>query len=173
MVQRSINNFYEFKFKLLQELTSEKFNFKEAFVVTSVAKAEDLTLMISGDKNASVMISIPNDIKLFQTENYLTSNNADWEVESMDNIAAIHIDNTGGQLFFKAQKLEASSQGKELIRNYMRNNLPESIQENAANILRFVPTQILPSNEIFPAKTHDLFHFREMNLNDISVFFSE
>ncbi|MFK8006912.1 MAG: hypothetical protein AB8H03_11095 [Saprospiraceae bacterium] len=171
---RSIENFYEFKFKLLQYLTSEKFSFKEIFVVTSIAKAQNYTLLISSGSNAQMVIDATEEsTEAPQSLFGLIGNKIKTEVTQLDNIHTAHINKEGGQFFFRAQKLKASHQGKEIVRKYLIESLPESVKKNAENILEFVPTQILPSVNIFPAKVHELFDFRRMNLDDISMFFGE
>ncbi len=170
---RSIKNFYDFKFKLLQELASEKFSFKEIFVVTSIAQVETYSLLIASGNDATALVSakeekdIPRDLK------DLTKDKFKGEIQDMKSIHVAHISDKGGQMFFKAQKMEASHQGKEIVRNYLAENLPESMQKHAANIIRYSPTQVMPSIDIYPKEVHRLFDFREMNLNDVSKFFGE
>lgn len=74
-----------------------------------------------------------------------------------------------GSIFFKAQKLEVSHQGVEKISDYIVKELPESMKKIKHNILQDAPTQVLPSLEIFPAKVHGLFHFREMKMDDFII----
>lgn len=171
--ERSITNFSDFRFKLLQFLASEKFSFKEIFVMTSVAKVDDYAMMVAAQDSASAMISIPSDADMPHNLIQLANIQPHWRIEYMNNISTFHIAQTGDQMFFKAQKLEASDHGKEIIKKHIAQNLPESMQEQVYNILRFSPTEVLPTNELFPAKVHELFHFREMNLNDVSMFLGE
>lgn len=171
--EKCISNFHDFSFKLLQFLASEKFSFKEIFVLTSVAKVDDYAMMVASAANASAMISIDSQAKVPHNLSAFAKLPPSFQIEYMNQISTFHISEKGNQMFFKAQKLEASSHGKELIKKYINEQLPESMKAQAANILRFAPTEVLPANELFPSKVHELFRFRGMNLNDVSMFLGE
>lgn len=171
--QRSIKNFYEFKFKLLQELAAEKFSFKEVFVVTSMAKVETYSLLISSGNEAYAGISAKEEKDIPRNLKDLTRDEFKGEITDLKSIHVADISAKGGQLFFQAQKMEVSDQGKEIVRKYLLDNLPESMRKHTANILQYSPTQVLPAINIFPSSIHDLFNFRDMNLDDISLFLGE
>ncbi|MTB52084.1 hypothetical protein [Lewinella sp. W8] len=164
---RSIENFYEFKFKLLQQLASEKFNFKEIYVVTSVMKAEAFTLLTAEDDDATLEVFFEGDHQSGVTAEDLTKGETKPKISSMKGVASPLIKEVDGAFFFKAQRLEVSTQGKEIVSKHILSQLPESMQKHRSEILRYVPTQVLPSNDIYPAKVHELFHWREMNLDDL------
>jgi len=105
--------------------------------------------------------------------NDLTKEKYKGVIQDMKSLHAAHINDKGGQMFFRAQKMEASHQGKEIVRKYLSENLPNSMQKHTADIIRYSPTQVLPSIDIYPAEVHKLFDFREMNLDDVSKFFGE
>jgi hypothetical protein len=171
ILHRSIENFYDLKFKLLQELASEKFSFKEIFVVTSLAKTPSFGMMMATGNEASAVISFPDNQALPYSLDELGNKSLEYEMESLNNVGCVHIGSNGGQMFFKAKKMEASPRGIEIARDYIKNNLPESMQKRTRNILNYAPTEIFPSFDIYPAKVHDMFHFRDMNIEDVNVLF--
>lgn len=170
---RSIKNFYAFKFKLLQELATEKCSFKEIFVVTSMAKVDTYSLLISSGNEAYAVISAKEEEDIPRNLKDLTKAEYNGEITALKSIHVADLSETGGRLFFQAQKMEISDKGKEIVRKYLLDNLPASMRKHTSNILQYSPTQVLPAVDIFPSKVHDLFSFRDMNLNDISLFLGE
>lgn len=174
--KKSILNFSQFEFKLLQQLASEKFNFKEVFVISSIAKAPTYALGLAGQEDASVAVSLDDELpSLPHNLDFLTASKSDSLVnlESMTGVEHFQIQKDSGSVFFKARKLCVSHKGREIARQYAKKNLPQEMQQYMRNIIRYAPIDILPSNDIFPSRVHDLFHFRELNLNDINLFVGE
>lgn len=171
--QRSIENFHEINFKLLQELAAEKFSFTEVFVVTSIANAELMSLLVAAAADAQVIFSMEEKEQAHYSFIDIVNSELKPRVSQMESMASCYTKREGEQVFFKAQKLEISTQGKEIAKEYIQENLPESIRNNIKSILNFAVPQIFPSSNIFPSEVHKLFHFREMNLDDVSEFLGE
>ena len=171
VITRSIDNFHHFQFKLLQQLASEKFNFTELYVVHSVADVSSFAMAIASADQASMMVSSSDQVSVPYTLDSLADESQGWKLENMQGVDHLHLAQKGGTMFFKAHKLATSHKGKERILKYMREMLPKEMHQYMGNILNYSPTQILPSEEIFPANVHELFHFREVNLDDVALLF--
>ena len=170
---QSIENFWQFQFKLLQQLASEKFNFKELYIISSVAQVDSYALSVAAESPASVTINVSSDYEGLVSFDDLCKEGLEWKLENMQGMHQLHISESGGPLFFKAYKLEVSHKGKDRILKYIRELLPDSFQKYTSNIITYCPSEILPSIEIYPANVHEIFHFREINLDDLALFFGE
>jgi len=170
---QSIDNFHHFQFKLLQQLAAEKFNFTEIYVVTSVADVASFAMTIAAEDQASMMVSSSDQVSVPYNLSSLADESLGWKLENMQGISHLHLAEKGSTMFFKAQKLDVSKQGRERALKYMKEFLPKEMLQYRNNILNYSPTQILPSKEIFPANVHELFQFRDLNLDDIALLFGD
>lgn len=162
-----ISNFYQFSFKLLQQLAAERFSFREVFIVTSTAKAAAYALAVANQRNAHMLVSSPEMLQpnldqLALPDFYL-------EIENMQGLKDFRLADKKDGHFFKAKKFEISGKGVEFLNNYIRAELPPEFLKYQANILNYAPLEMLSANEIYPASVHELFHFRDMSLNDVEL----
>ncbi len=160
-----INNFYSFSFKLLQQLAAERFSFREVFIVTSTATAAGCALAVSNQHQAHMLVSSPEMLQpnldqLALPDLYL-------EIENMKGLKDFRLADRKDGHFFKAKKFELSGKGVEFLSDFMGDQLPPEFMKYQANILNYAPLEMLPANEIYPASVHELFHFRDMTLNDV------
>lgn len=164
---KSIDNFHDFSFQMLQFLAAEQFSFREIYLVSSTACVNNLALAIASEKGGQMFISVPDGQKVTPYMSMMINTDLGWDIEhasGVEHLQFIQLDET---IFFKAKKLEVSAAGKERALNYIMNNLDENWLKYVANIENYALIDMLPASAIYPASAHEYFHFRDLNQNDL------
>lgn len=165
----SFDNFNDLAFKILQRLTSESFSFRELYLITDVAEVEEYALTIASAPQAQLVVSLLEDTHL--TLDDLSDTRRKFEIENTRNMETVRLREKGAPFFFRANKMTLSIKGERMISKFIEEQLPERFKPYLSNIRNYAGVNILPSKMIYPTSVHDLFHFRKMNLNDLSQFF--
>jgi hypothetical protein len=181
-----INNWSEIQQQLIIKMTQTLFSFRELYIVTESATANNTTLAIAGAENAELELASDAEnfglVDIFGDQNTKT-------IQSKD-IEYYHRENKRKPAYFKAKKLvvqedklayfisdfiNKDNNNGEWVNTFFNSNFHNDIDYNSQMIMQNAQgyfLDMLQSNELNPNTALMYFKWADANLDDVEKLFA-
>lgn len=153
--------------EVIRRLTAQLYNFNHIFLVTELATADHISVGVTSDLNAELVLSVDE----YPGENLpeLFKSDIPLKVEFSKNMGLVKLREKIGPVGFRAQKLSLTTEAKDRIIENIYDSSDAHIDQYAIELIDNGLFQLFPKIEINPANATEFFQWREMTLQDIEA----